>query len=357
MGWVDETGDGVDTCQLCGRPMLHDCGSRGTGYPYCGTCGERGALSDSQRRDREPKAPSIEASSDPIGDVRGVNHASVLIHGSALTSPTTAHDVDVIFSGNRHAAWMIAGAWAEAHGLSNLPLDMHESARTTADGVPFFSVPRVPGTAAAYEVIAGSPAVSVREFDGLASLLRMRATPEVIAERIRRQGRARIALDAEGDEWGDYVDGATALRSAIRHARQNGTWGGLCAELPGVMRLAETVSRLCAGRLSAATIAQIRRAGGWVDVSFRGCSTGSITVATHAREGDSWWAAPVYLAEDIERGERPLAVDDRVLVRSARWDSYTDGRIYGVRDGEYLVRIGDDTLWLSRGSIARIEDA
>ena len=52
MGWVNETGDGVDTCQVCGRPMMFDSGSRGTGYPYCGTCGERGALSDSQRMAR-----------------------------------------------------------------------------------------------------------------------------------------------------------------------------------------------------------------------------------------------------------------------------------------------------------------
>jgi hypothetical protein len=279
-----------------------------------------------------------------------MNITCVLIHGSALTAHASKRDVDVIFSGDRTEATTIARAWADEHGCAGLPLDIHESDRgTRPDGTVFFSVPSVPGNGAPYEVISGQPEVFVREYTGLASLLRMRATASVIAAAIRAQGRARIALVGQNDEWGNYVDGAVALRSAIRHAAQNGVWEGLCVEVPGVTRLAETVAEFGVGRLSKQTIDQIGRGGGWVDVSFRGCSTGSITVGTHAREGDAWWAAPVYLAEDIERGERPLGVDAAEGVMATLGLSeevasrYTPPRAK-VRDGVGCVPYGKDAV-------------
>lgn len=299
-----------------------------------------------------------------------MNITCVLIHGSALTAHASKRDVDVIFSGDRTKAAAIARAWADEHGCAGLPLDIHESDRGAwADGTMFFSVPSVPGNGAPYEVISGQPKVFVREYTGLASLLRMRATASVIAAAIRAQGRARIALVGQNDEWGNYVDGAVALRSAIRHAMQNGVWEGLCVDVPGVTRLAETVAEFGVGRLSKQTIDQIGRGGGWVDITFDGNPRGGVTAATHAREGDAWWASPQYLADAIERGERSIAVDDRVLVRSYRRSltpdgallaitaEYDEGRVYDMREGECLVRVVNDTHWIDRGALTRISEA
>lgn len=250
----------------------------------------------------------------------------VVVHGSALSRPETARDIDVIWSGDRDEAVAIVTAWAAERGLSGLPLDMHES--TSAD---YITIPRVPGDDAPYEVLsstgpiiargdagapytdrdAGSVVIATTTYTGLASSLRMRATPQEIVENIRQNSgwRVRFALAYQTGEWGGYVDGPVALRSAIRHARANGVWDGLCELMPGEMRLAEVISRLGIGHLSAATVWQIGRAGGQVDVFIESTPMAprGFTAATHARRGDAVWNSPMELAEQIEHGE-PAAV-------------------------------------------------
>lgn len=276
---------------------------------------------------------------------------SVVIHGSALTS-TTPKDIDVVYSGGWTAdAACVARQWAEKRKLFDVPIDAHESTAVTSDGQPFILIPHVPGCDAVYEVIAGTPRVCPREYSGLASLLRMRVPAAEICKRIRRQG-VRIGLVGMDDEWSSYVDGATALKSAIRHARENGTWDEILHAMPDAMLLAETVSCLGTGKLAASILAQIERGGGWVTIGRDG-----VTFAERHRDGYRWWARAQYLAEEIEHGERPLAVDDRVLVASGRWSEFYEGRVCDARAGEYLVQSENDTLWIEQSHLAYLGDA
>jgi hypothetical protein len=206
--------------------------------------------------------------------------------------------------------------------------------------------------------VAGTP-ITIRkaEFHSLASALRMRGPVDDIVRLLRSQREARIGLGEAGSEWGDYVDGAVALRSAIHHARQNGVWDGLCQKIPGLMRLVQTVAEHGTGHLPAETIAEIIRGGGWISVELVRNESGGIACSTHGRDGDAWWASAWHLAEAIERGPTPIEVNDRVLVRDARWQSLSDGRVYAVKESEYLVRIGDDTHWINRGWVAYLGEA
>lgn len=52
---------------------------------------------------------------------------TVVIHGSALTDPATARDVDVIYVGDRAEAERVARGWSGDNGCGALPLDLHES--------------------------------------------------------------------------------------------------------------------------------------------------------------------------------------------------------------------------------------
>ncbi len=184
---------------------------------------------------------------------------TTVIHGSALTSPTTARDVDVIYVGHRDEALRVARAWAEARGLGHLPLDMHVA---QYDAVV---VPCVPGASAPFEVIAGDARCELRQYSGIASAIRARVPAAEAHAAITAGWRIRFALGdlshpSDGArDWTGYVDGRTALASAIYHARAEGRWDALVAQHPALYRCLAAVAEFGAGKIPEGDLDVIRR--------------------------------------------------------------------------------------------------
>lgn len=58
MPWVDEHGDGRNTCEVCGRPFEYDnIGPQATGYPFCTQHGQPGEI-ERRRQDAQPPTRS-----------------------------------------------------------------------------------------------------------------------------------------------------------------------------------------------------------------------------------------------------------------------------------------------------------
>jgi len=237
---------------------------------------------------------------------------TIVIHGSTLKFPATARDVDVIYVGDRDEALRMAHAWAISHGLGHLPLDMHEAAERCV------IVPCVPGAEAPYEVIAGTSTITVEVFHGIASFIRAPLSAEAAHAAITEGWRIRFALGdlthpSDGSrEWSGYVDGRTAIASAIRHALAEGRWEALVAQHPALYRCLAAVAEFGAGKVAASDLAAIRRSS---PASGAPCLDAFLTphfggdgldrpliCATHAREGSPCWRSFDALTRSIIEG-------------------------------------------------------
>lgn len=167
---------------------------------------------------------------------------SVVVHGSSLTSPAAAHDVDAVYIGDRETAERHVRTWAANRGLSHLPLDLHGDARRETKGSLTLVIPQVCGDEAPYDILRlrDGDTIDVRRYDRLSSHLRRKGvTAAAIHQGImvmwRSRARLRVNLDEDRaldrPDWESYadVDGRRALASGIRHAKAHGVWDGLLA--------------------------------------------------------------------------------------------------------------------------------
>lgn len=273
-----------------------------------------------ERLPADQRQAAIDVATAAYALSRSEKAATVAIHGSALTSPAVARDVDVIYVGNRAMAERAARAWASERGLGHLPLDLHES---SGRGI---TVPCVPGVAAPFEVIAGDAPVERREYTGLASLIRAPFSAEAAHAAITAGFRVRIALVSppRGDEWANYVDGPRSLASAVRHARAEGRWDALVALHPALYRCLAAVAEFGAGKIAAETLDAIKGGGGggaargtvYVDAflspQFGGAGLDRPLInSTHAREGDPCWRSFDALTRSIVEGAPSERVPER----------------------------------------------
>lgn len=171
-----------------------------------------------------------------------VRDTSVVVHGSALTSPTTARDVDAVYIGDREIAERLVRNWAANRGLSHLPVDLHGDLRGDASHARTLIIPRVCGDDAPYDILRmhGDDRVEVQRYDRLSSHLRRKGVDAAVIHQgimalWRAHGRLHVNLDEDRSpdrpDWQSYadVDGRRALASGIRHAKAHGVWEGLRA--------------------------------------------------------------------------------------------------------------------------------
>lgn len=178
---------------------------------------------------------------------------TTVIHGSALTSPSTARDVDAIYLGDRREAARAVERWAAERGLAHLPVDLRR-AETSGDRDSIV-VPTPFGEEAPYRVIAGptSATVVLRTPEGLAARMRagsfdLASFDAFFADPLARLGltdECRGSLDdprgmEQSPDWQSYVGGPVALGSALRHVRPE-AWAEIRRERPGLAALIEAL--------------------------------------------------------------------------------------------------------------------
>lgn len=190
-----------------------------------------------------------------------MSYTSVVIHGSVLTSPAGARDVDAIFFGDPHDAERLARGWAADHGHGHLPLDLHESRYKTV------RVPTPQGEERPWLRIAGSAAVELLPIRGLAAAMR-RASFDLAAfdaAFLSGPGRGcRFGLTPDkhaSGEWDAYVEGPDALRSALRHV-PDAAWEDVRRERPERAAFIEALAEFGASRLSLDMLDSIGGQGG-----------------------------------------------------------------------------------------------
>lgn len=143
-----------------------------------------------------------------------------VIFGSAASPATRdrARDVDVAYTGDREDAMRLASAWAHAHGLGGLPLDVHEaSSRTPGEvripspyGIDVPAIPLTPDTIVQVDVYR-TVAAAVRAFGHRPGIL--------LPRRLPKSSRLTVVpVEHDAADWEGYVAGLGALRRAVAKA-------------------------------------------------------------------------------------------------------------------------------------------
>lgn len=143
----------------------------------------------------------------------------VIVYGSAA-DPTTSDpgDVDVAYAGvHRRDAEDIVARWADQNGRQGLPIDWHQVRQYDTRTV---HLPAPCGIEGTYRILAGDVEVKWKPEWGIASVVRAYAnTPRQLhTELLRKDAFWRLAIIKSGstNDDRDYVEGLTALRSAVR---------------------------------------------------------------------------------------------------------------------------------------------
>lgn len=155
----------------------------------------------------------------------------IVIHGSAVKfvadkTTTLPRDVDVVYGGNFSEADAIAAAkdWVKKNDLpASLPIDCQRQ-HGWEDKV-YLPVP-CETSLLRYEVVVGEVEIVASVFKGLASYIRAYGhNADELQQQILKVNSLRLGIipkkggnKTSWGDWDDYVQGPTALRSAIRHS-------------------------------------------------------------------------------------------------------------------------------------------
>lgn len=158
----------------------------------------------------------------------------VIVYGSAADPSANPRDIDVAFTGRRETAEGLVSDWAAGRGHGHLPVDWHP-ARMHG---PTVLLPTPCGIEQSYQVLAGLTEVEWAPEYGLAAHIRAYGgDPDRLAT-VLREGVWRLTvIPAPGaDREREYVEGLTALRSAVRkHPKARSVleaqWPALAARL------------------------------------------------------------------------------------------------------------------------------
>lgn len=139
---------------------------------------------------------------------------TAVVFGSALTAQDPG-DIDVAFHGDETEAARLAVAWADQHGLSGRPLDLHPQG--AGDSI---TLPAPCGQRGPYEALGGEAAVRWRDVWTLAAYVRayggdQRTLVRALTGTWFRLTLAPGARDTSAHDWDWYVGGLPGLRSAV----------------------------------------------------------------------------------------------------------------------------------------------
>lgn len=256
---------------------------------------------------------------------------TVVIHGSALTDPATARDVDVIYVGDRAEAERVARGWSGDNGCGALPLDLHESR------YPTIRVPTPRGETRPCLRIAGAAPVELRPIGGLAAAMRSAGFDLAAFDAAFSDvgGGCRFGLTesdgAESDEWDAYVEGPTALRSALRHVSPE-AWAAIRRARPERVAFVEALAEHGAAALGADLLRAIGgQAGGSPQKHVRVTQAGECE-PLYSRSVGPW---PLTVFTAMLRGGEPA---DRSTVGVAIAAELAACREVGDADGAVALR-------------------
>ncbi|MCE7081138.1 hypothetical protein [Streptomyces sp. ST2-7A] len=141
----------------------------------------------------------------------------VVVYGSAA-DPTVTHpgDIDVAHTGPRETAEPLVAEWARTHGREGLPIDWHP-AHPTHDNLTLPTPCNTPGHAT---ILSGDVTITWQPLTGLTSQIRAHGHhPKHLRTRLTAPGPpwrlAALPGPRDTGRWDDYIEGLTALRSAV----------------------------------------------------------------------------------------------------------------------------------------------
>lgn len=170
---------------------------------------------------------------------------TIVVFGSAVPFPGSAHDIDVIYSGctidyARAAVATWARHWGVCRDLEMPPIDFHpELAAVGEDGIVTVTIPYPKWVGERrIKVLAGEPAIVQVPKDGLAA--RIRAYADLCLD---VEGTFGVGLDPAGDDGYDG-DGAVALGNAAAHLRRSGAFNVEVLErrCPGLLAVVDAIA-------------------------------------------------------------------------------------------------------------------
>lgn len=143
-----------------------------------------------------------------------------VLYGSALSDPSGAHDIDVVYVDMSEAEAEQLARAAVDPAARNLPMDAHLAHRYAFDTGPrriSIPVPMQVTGPATYRILTGRPAVTVGVRTSIAAAIRARSTGLLLSGELRRT----VSLD--GTKVSGYADsGPEALAGALRHDARRG---------------------------------------------------------------------------------------------------------------------------------------